>query len=223
MATRLQTMLIIGAASLAGAGAMYVVPAVSAPETSSVSAAEAAKIATAASATPVVVAAPVANAPRQIRVISIDRDAPKAVPLPAEIAASIREDVVQDIASGPVPAVLPPARPAELNGAAVADAGASENGAASVAPAIQPAAKPVRRVARVRSNRDVAAAAPAFQGDADAITYRYPDGREVVVRSAPRIQERSRMFADEGMDNRFREPRRAVSGDLLSFVSGSRY
>jgi hypothetical protein len=285
MAMRLQTLLIVGAASVGCATATYLLPAAFVDKTTPVATAEAAPAAPVQQAA----AAPVASTQdpaecngqawpyvsaecqaakarvRQVRVISTSRDAPRSVPLPASVQASLE-------ASAPAPAekpvttaslaapadqdsataaLLPPARPVDLTvGDSKADAGTTAqagdiDATGSMAPAPEKQAlrndreKKARkgaeyrsRVARARDRAwmDGRYASAEVDSPAQPTVYRYPDGREVIVRPEPREMPRRRyadqggVYANQGSDRSSETaryyPRRENSGGLLGMLFG---
>jgi hypothetical protein len=241
MAARTSVLFMLGVSTVAAAGAMYFVPEVAASaDEVHVAAAAPASVQVAAVQQPAADdtnckaqawpylssacdtdgSAQVART-RQVRIISTGRDAPRAVPLPAPVAAAIQPEAVA-VPEGDVVTVLPPARPAVLDGAQTADAGVAANGDVDVTGSVKPApavAAPARRrVAKVR-----VPATRAEEGDfapLQVAAYRDEYGLEVVVRSAP--QGARQVFADDG----YRQPRYdrpARNDNPLAWLTGAQF
>lgn len=249
MAARASMFLILGATTVAAAGAMYFVPEVSA-SADEVHTAALAPAPNQSAVAPIKVAAAQQTAvndancavqawpylsaacdtdgsaraarARQVRIISTDRDAPRAVPLPASTVAPAESEPALTPASGDIVTVLPPARPAGLDNVQAADASAASAVDVDVTGSVKPAvAAPARR----RVARSSAPVIRSDDGDVaplQVVTYRDAYGRDVIVRSAP-SEGRRQVFADDGMDRQPRYDRPARNANPLAWLTGSQF
>jgi hypothetical protein len=162
---------------------------------------------------------------RNVRVISTDRDAPRAVPLPASVVTE-RQAAPQSapVVAASEPRAAAPAKSSPIPAPVVASADVDATGSIEPAKAVTKPA-PVRRTAsRAKPRMEQEARAVRFEDNAARTTvYRYADGREVIVRSPARYQGNRQLAVNDDAAMRQADQRPGRQEGLFSWLSSSEF